>query len=538
MKKRLLSLILCLACFLLASCGRNAENATVTTDENRTTVETTTEAPEPVPDYDLTQVEATHILDFMNGRAWLQFINNGQYETVSVDNKGVKQFSISGTVVYASPFVDGTAFLVFYDGQDKKDSRITFYHETIVDLQGNELYSTSIADTDKDKHEEHILAYGEGKFVVLRNVADIYNNVWMLGTIDAHGKTIDEFKPYTYDYEESYLGDYTVADDLIPEWDKYDRRNLRIVYDRMTFNKLGNLDNADIPEYLGEGAFYVTNSVVYHPSKGTISILSKDNFRGSASNGYVISLGSAPSTWYRNSLNKRESERIFDKSVSSSAYLNDFGMKNGMVFHDHGYYDVFGNEIIHVKGFDEQHIFCTPFSDGYALMTINGADGNTYVTMIDSNGTSQFEPFKTDWLSERIDGGYFVSRYDGTVKVYNHNGEAVMDIPVDEHERYYYISEGFVRITCLGLDDCLMKIPEQESDDVPMPPDGSLVQEMSDGKWALVNNGTVVTGFTGISTNRYGSWYVKEGYVDFSANGDIKFNGRTYSVSKGRVNNY
>lgn len=541
MNNRVLALLLCVACFLFAACSNGTSDTVVVNENDQVAEIETTEELESIPDYDLTQVNASEILDFVNGRAWLQFINDNQTETVCIDNKGMKQFSVTGIVIYASPFIDDTAFLVYKDGPGEKVGE-TLFHETIVDLQGNELYSTSIDDTSKEKHEEHILAYGEGKFVVLRNYSDIYKNEWTLGTIDAHGNIIDEFKPYTFVFPEPYLNDYVVGSDLIPEWDQNDKFHLREVYDRMQFGILEatNLDNSEIPEYLGEGAFYLTNAVVYQPSKGKICVLeSKDtDFRGSASNGFVISPKGW--RWSRVSINESSSESFgFENGPDSSLYLRNRGMKNGLFFYDHGYYDVFGNEIIHVKGFDTQSIFCTPFTDGYALMTINGADENTYVTMIDSNGISQFEPFKTERLSDQIDDGFFVSCYNGKAALYDHNGNEVMDLPFRKSDiSRYYVSEGFVRLVNTENGDYLMRIPVQNTDDEPMAPDGSFVDITPDGKWALLYNGTVVNGFSGIATNRHGSWYIKNGYVDFSANGDINFNGRTFSVSNGRVINY
>ena len=41
--------------------------------------------------------------------------------------------------------------------------------------------------------------------------------------------------------------------------------------------------------------------------------------------------------------------------------------------------------------------------------------------------------------------------------------------------------------------------------------------------------------FTGIAKNEYGTWYVKNGKVDFSKNGKVTYNGKTYTVEKGKV---
>jgi len=40
---------------------------------------------------------------------------------------------------------------------------------------------------------------------------------------------------------------------------------------------------------------------------------------------------------------------------------------------------------------------------------------------------------------------------------------------------------------------------------------------------------------TGIASNKYGKWYIKNGKVDFSKNGKVIFNNRTYIIKTGKV---
>ncbi len=66
-------------------------------------------------------------------------------------------------------------------------------------------------------------------------------------------------------------------------------------------------------------------------------------------------------------------------------------------------------------------------------------------------------------------------------------------------------------------------------------PAGATVTKASDGKWALVNNGSVVTDFTGVASNDLGTWYIANGYVDFSYNGSYSFNGTDYNFVNGKA---
>lgn len=56
-----------------------------------------------------------------------------------------------------------------------------------------------------------------------------------------------------------------------------------------------------------------------------------------------------------------------------------------------------------------------------------------------------------------------------------------------------------------------------------------------DAEWVKVTKGKVDYSFTGVASNEYGKWYVESGLVDFSFSGDIVFAGTTYKVVSGRV---
>lgn len=65
-------------------------------------------------------------------------------------------------------------------------------------------------------------------------------------------------------------------------------------------------------------------------------------------------------------------------------------------------------------------------------------------------------------------------------------------------------------------------------------PRNAVVEEGGNG-WGLYENGTLITTFTGIASNDLGSWYIKDGLVDFSYNGPITFNNAVYNVVNGQV---
>lgn len=56
-----------------------------------------------------------------------------------------------------------------------------------------------------------------------------------------------------------------------------------------------------------------------------------------------------------------------------------------------------------------------------------------------------------------------------------------------------------------------------------------------DAEWVKVTKGKVDYSFTGVASNEYGKWYVESGLVNFSFSGDVNFAGTTYKVVSGKV---
>ncbi len=53
--------------------------------------------------------------------------------------------------------------------------------------------------------------------------------------------------------------------------------------------------------------------------------------------------------------------------------------------------------------------------------------------------------------------------------------------------------------------------------------------------WWYLNGGKVNFSFTGIASNNHGTWYVKNGKVNFDYTSKVKYNGKTYYVTNGKV---
>lgn len=62
------------------------------------------------------------------------------------------------------------------------------------------------------------------------------------------------------------------------------------------------------------------------------------------------------------------------------------------------------------------------------------------------------------------------------------------------------------------------------------------VMETAPGRWALVKDGVVNTGFTGIAENENGIWYIENGYVNFHFSGTLEDGkGNSYTIENGKL---
>lgn len=79
-----------------------------------------------------------------------------------------------------------------------------------------------------------------------------------------------------------------------------------------------------------------------------------------------------------------------------------------------------------------------------------------------------------------------------------------------------------------------MSGPTTTANDVVVPA-GASVQKLSEG-WGLYDaNRRLVTSYNGIASNNNGTWYIKDGKVDFDYTGNLEVNGTTYPVKGGKV---
>ena len=443
--KRILCLVIAvLFCVSLAACGtRSSSSAEATpaaasvpanlteapTFESSEAEEiTTTEAePEKEPDYQLDGLTVDAAMDFRNGYTWLQMDGC----SVLVNREGEEQFSLDQMILYGSPVDEtGTTFVVYQDGSD--------YRETIYDVTGRERYSTSKIETSTGLTEEHILVQGDGKYVTARHASGLTADGWTFGTIDADGNVIDKYQSYIH------YGDKQLDESCLPVWS--DSEGLPLTYEVLSDNLF--MGNARLlPRYLGEGIFFFPRDEVFFvPETQTMMFGNHDIPIGPAENGIVLT--------DNKSFNLQSQEVVY--GISTDPVVFEFSgnvsfdlntrFSEGMFFSENDFYDIHGNLALKISEYRDRPKVCSAFSDGYAIMILNGADGNNYVTMIDRNGATQFEPFQIKDISANTQGGLFAACTETGWAVYNYDGSLIRTLPEYDYTYLVRFSEGFLRI--------------------------------------------------------------------------------------------
>lgn len=314
---------------------------------------------------------------FSEGYAWLRYYttdNSSMTHNHSqlVDMDGYIHYNYNGEFVYASPVVDGLTW-VRIDGQnvsnadDWEDTCI----EKIIDVNGVVHYTTEQIDDTNASYREHIIGYGNGKFLVLKITIGINGESFYLGTIDKDGNVIDEFwEPYGL-YERpiaQYLqDDYFRVGDFI-----YDVSNQTCIY--LSLSDAFELRNNNYGGYLfteGSVIDYI-NAVSHLDHWGVEDALSEAGVLDPQYSNYDY-----PDDWYVDNL-------------TGPRYT-----VSGIRYYRHGFNDTTGNRVLNLEQYYDLEMWCSDFNeDGYAMMIVRGADYYYYLTVIDMNGTELFEPFR------------------------------------------------------------------------------------------------------------------------------------------------
>ena len=172
--------------------------------------------------------------EFSEGYAWIAYWGDDGIIAQLVDQDGYVYYEGDYT---GSPVVDGVCWIRYSLNNPASNHVSSDWEddcsEMIINTQGQVLYRTSQIDGDNSSTREHILGYGNGKFIEIRSTIGINGEVYSIGSIDKNGNIVDEFWEA---YDLSFGGEgYSVAEYLQDDYFRigdyiYDLANQTVIY--------------------------------------------------------------------------------------------------------------------------------------------------------------------------------------------------------------------------------------------------------------------------------------------------------------------
>ena len=402
MRKIALFLALCLSLSLLGGCAKGDSTTAAPPSSTPEAVPSDADGSENEPlfagdleDYDFSAPENTDAFDlpllyaqpFSDGYAWVQYEDEaGAIVTSVIDTNGAICFSLPTGVEpsYMSPFADGYSYYRVGDAYETS-------YEVIVDTTGNECYRTS--NSDGAKSWEHIFGQANGTAV------SSFSN---FGSEPPFGEY-----PLKYSDTFIYLGEgWYQFDGWAENYLNFDQQ--RIAYSSQVGVLSCFRDGKTLSDSSSKGFTFLDANLNYiedYPL-ASVSYLDKD-----ADGGYEVV---GDNLWRWNS------------SYSASDKFT--------------YYDMWGNKICDVTEYPDLKKRYRPFCGDYAVLYIQGVDGNYYVTAINTQGKIMFEPYELvadgrtsdEYAGSYVHGEYMIIQTSGEqFSLMNMNGELVHSISDD-----------------------------------------------------------------------------------------------------------
>lgn len=359
---------------------------------------------------------------FSEGRAWVNFDKDGVICTGVIDTNGKLLYQAEGEFYYVSPFKDG---LAFYVGNSEEIPPCG-----IIDLNGNVLFES--------QDEYSILAYGNGHFLAEQHIQNFDKDEWRLGTIDQNGNILNEMA----------VTEGSVSD---PKDCKYIGEN----FIALSSTRLYNISTAKISSIV-EGNVY--DGVIADFQDGyTVATIKGGIFGDELSAGIKVQGTEIKVCSFIDS--NVSDEPIYNEGLVWARPYNALVRPDSDKYVDTdttGYYDKDWNLVISLEEYD--HVTGGAFRGGCAAVTMDGADGEFYASVIDKKGNLLYSPVKID-DEETINpnnsaNGYFQVTIDSEVKIIGPDGTVytpeIDDLSALENLTFGDISEGFILMESNG----------------------------------------------------------------------------------------
>ena len=342
------------------------------------------------PDINLAGANIVDAADFSEDRAWVCTIpSEGKNMWSLVDRNGISYYDcsykriVSGGVISqtckigVNPIKDGVCYVSFYGNADPEQDC-----EIIIDKNGNELYRTKQQSSSNQEKYEHIVAYGDRKFIVVRSESGFSGTTFTIGSIDQNGKELSSFQ--SIDFPADYFKEiYTL--------------------------------------YYGDGLFYVGNDYLFDANTNSLHVIAAGNIKNL--NKIVdgkfyyrdIQIGWDHFYIYdiirgRNIDLREPGQKYTDISFYARREEFLFPSGSGDAYYAHGFNNLNGERVLDISQYSEYPMWCSSFNDeGYSIMVIIGKDENAYCTVIDKAGNEQFQLMRIDYDGTNRDKWFSIS---------------------------------------------------------------------------------------------------------------------------------
>lgn len=332
-----------------------------------------------------------YMIGLMDHTARLVFFSSAR--SIEEDIFGVSYSGYQN--LYTTPFQGG--FTVLYHGESLNETAIA---EGFIVLDGNGEILFNTNDQDEST-SYYYLGRTHDEILVKKETASFAEKKTTIYTMDPYGNpTMDPI-----DYINIYRHMTEVADGIFTELSQIHDQGLGIL----------NL-NAEQP-------FYIENYAIYSPISG----------------GYFVTNGTIGFTYGLMPLEALESQEKFQEfrnagltGINSQFYYfgeGFYGTGNGI------FYDMNGQEALRIEAPGQASIRgITAFNGGYAAVEMTGADGNNYITLIDTQGQMQYEPIRIEkalYMNNTFMYGRGKSACQGYIPVYLEGSDDICLITPD-----------------------------------------------------------------------------------------------------------
>lgn len=321
------------------------------------------------------------LTDYVGNRAWVQYKTDNDYYYGLIDNNGFLIYSIDYTSlsewndIRAHSSLDGTYCLYSVGGYNGPGKGLI-----IVDSLGKTVFNSN---SQSDEADFYYLGYGDNSYLAIKHVANFSQNGFYFCEISDDGEMVNEIEwPEEgidkYDKGSGIIGVhhfnpsfYYVGNGVFCGEQDTGTNHHIWYYDKI--NKNFYSSNSKYSKDLKALDIIQENHIIFQGYDGFISANLEDYY-------YVFDLNTV-----------HDSATKLDAEGNGIRIEGNYGEE--LINSSEGIFN-FDGSLIHSYPEDWNIKSAGAFSGGYAFLRLIGADKCTYVTVVNRDGETQYEPIK------------------------------------------------------------------------------------------------------------------------------------------------